>query len=627
MRQNILHNSVRAIDAKLYNAKYYDYMLYRGGVRGDDLLSMDGKLMADFSSLNLMGGRLYSDVSWSGAVNEGVELNDIGLTAMDNGFIKFRKDRITNKEFLDLYLRSKFTIESGDTRFFMTPVTGNTLRFEYPMYENVEENGNKYLSFKGGFYQGFYKLEGYKYQTLPNKVNDSLLLHFDIRPRSDYEVKENSLNAIHGENSGIFFYIGTRAENKFWNFCKTDSEKMEPMRTGHTSAACDTVALNDNWLTKEPEKPVDDEPYIQIGDDYLTFDEEEKKEVEEVISKTKNCTNHPFVFPEDYMRYDFHELSMYTFPSNCGKQEDEKPTKEEEYADKDYFNTDCAECCLQTYLNDDEFEISGESINYSGYTDSEGFAASSHGYTEITTDNKFILFNRTETGYTVDTWTDGTKVTFKNRKPLTGVNYFLLFNRTETGYTTETIEKYEEENQEDYNIYKDIRGNAFGLRITEDGKIGYRYGVLDCSEDNSDRYKVIEEYSKAGIIKNDEWNSVNVKFVVLNPSMDAKCDNRKRKMKIYFYVNGYLKFISKEVDALSFKALDEEYQKQEGVPYNISLGGGTQGLLETILPNYYAISDYILPLEKDFCGTFYGDIKSFKIYGGNIDYPSIKKYL
>jgi hypothetical protein len=49
--------------------------------------------------------------------------------------------------------------------------------------------------------------------------------------------------------------------------------------------------------------------------------------------------------------------------------------------------------------------------------------------------------------------------------------------------------------------------------------------------------------------------------------------------------------------------------------------------LETIMPRYYDISNYILPIERDFCGTFIGDIKSFKIYLGFIDYYSIRNYL
>ena len=45
-------------------------------------------------------------------------------------------------------------------------------------------------------------------------------------------------------------------------------------------------------------------------------------------------------------------------------------------------------------------------------------------------------------------------------------------------------------------------------------------------------------------------------------------------------------FCNKELPKLDLRHLKEEKRKQEGVPFNISLGGGTQGLCETILPNY-----------------------------------------
>ena len=60
--------------------------------------------------------------------------------------------------------------------------------------------------------------------------------------------------------------------------------------------------------------------------------------------------------------------------------------------------------------------------------------------------------------------------------------------------------------------------------------------------------------------------------------------------------------------------LNDIYEKQEGVPYNISLGGGTQGLAETIQPNYMLNPTRVYPLEKAFAGSFIGYLKSFKIY-------------
>ena len=245
-----------------------------------------------------------------------------------------------------------------------------------------------------------------------------------------------------------------------------------------------------------------------------------------------------------------------------------------------------------------------------------------------------------DTGFTVDNWVEGAMVKLQGRKKWGNINYYPFVNRTETGLTVDDLEAFEyddlkayadyygidlNDDSDNFDIYKDIKNNVFALRITENGAIGYRYGILDC--DNEDHhYSVIEEYSKDGMINPDKWNSVNVRFAILNPTND-KCDKRQRKMKIMIYVNGFLVFISKQLNALSFKRLDEIYQKQEGVPYNISLGGGSQGLLESIMPNFYELAQYILPIEKDFCGTFIGDIKNFKIYYGFIDYSTIKNYL
>jgi hypothetical protein len=86
------------------------------------------------------------------------------------------------------------------------------------------------------------------------------------------------------------------------------------------------------------------------------------------------------------------------------------------------------------------------------------------------------------------------------------------------------------------------------------------------------------------------------------------------KMKIMFYVNGKLVYITQDLPPLSLKALNDLYEKQEGIPYNISLGGGTQGLAETIQPNYMLNPTRVYPLEKNFAGSFIGYISSFKIY-------------
>ncbi len=65
-------------------------------------------------------------------------------------------------------------------------------------------------------------------------------------------------------------------------------------------------------------------------------------------------------------------------------------------------------------------------------------------------------------------------------------------------------------------------------------------------------------------------------------------------------------------------------EKQEGVPFNISLGGGTQGLAEMITLNYMAYPEYVFPIEKHFAGTFIGELKTFKFYDCNVNYTEIQ---
>ena len=96
-------------------------------------------------------------------------------------------------------------------------------------------------------------------------------------------------------------------------------------------------------------------------------------------------------------------------------------------------------------------------------------------------------------------------------------------------------------------------------------------------------------------------------------------------MKIFIYVNGYLKLVSQELPEFRFRELNEYYDKQEGVPFSISLGGGTQGLAESMwIDNYTRPYCRILPIEENFGGSFIGDIRSFKFYDCQMQYNEIK---
>jgi hypothetical protein len=584
-------------------------MLYKGETYTQSLGEVSSMAIADFSTLNIVNGILYSTVTWKDAVCSDVVMRDIGMTGIDNGYITYDKDRISNRDFLNIFLHSEKSIEDGDVRLFMTPVTGNTKMYSYPMYLVEDDNGSKYISFRGGFYQGFFKLEGFNYQVLPTTFKNDIVMHFEIRPRTDYDEYNNTVNLIHPENKGIFFFIGTRAENKFW-----------PLYEVSSAITCENKSRNNSLDAYMTDCDGITSDYFQI--------QKPVTNITRWLDFESACTNCDIDSGTTDTDSDIiNEILESPFDNDFLKRYDFMPEKPCGCENSDSVGNNKPYICQKSAIENSYIQDDVVIPDFKTMTDSEGHTLSLRGYYELSeSDNKYLMFDRTKNGFTTQNWVEGTKVKLTGRKHFPDVNYFLIMNRTETGYTTQDIEEYFQQTGTDFNLYKDIRNNVFALRITESGAIGYRYGVLDCSEDNNNKYKIIEEYSKDGMVKMDEWNSINVRFAISNPIIN-KCDNRPKRMRIMIYVNGFLKLISKELDSLSFKGLDEIIEKQEAVPYNISLGGGSIGLLETITPDYYQTSKYVLPIEKDFCGTFIGDIRSFVIYEGFIPYSSIKYYL
>jgi hypothetical protein len=103
-----------------------------------------------------------------------------------------------------------------------------------------------------------------------------------------------------------------------------------------------------------------------------------------------------------------------------------------------------------------------------------------------------------------------------------------------------------------------------------------------------------------------------IKYVADNKS---ECDlklAKPRNGKLKFYVNGMLKFTVYNFPEFIGKRLDEYKAKQVGVPFNFSLGGGSQGLIESQTFGGLDLSDRGLPIETNFAGSFIGGISQFK---------------
>ena len=683
---NILRNYNIPIDFRLMYDEYWDFCLNTDVSFGNRIMKgLQTRCLISYIDTNnpdcVWFDNLYSDNQyiWSDAVNNGVKTDYIGFTGVDNGFISYKKDRISNQIFYDLFTKSNLTIQQNDKRFKLKKVNGNNMLYDYSN-ELVEEDDILCSKLNGGYYQGFFKLFGFDYQVLPSYIRDVWSLEFVLR-KKDYETKDNILNKYNPNNKGIFFYIGTRAENKFWELYNTDKSKFDDN--------CRIEYNNDNYFGDNSNYKLNNSDVINY--DYFANDPEEDTVItdknylgEPEYINDRNCqllSNYDFSL-DPYVIWDYSENKTYDKKNNSNSQISKYFLNEYNYAQNNScpcqckknienkckcltskipnpywytrFETDictnkncdepisnnhgCGECdeyfidnyydefnngCCNTegYLVEDEYYMPDVSLDNISFKTSDGHDLDKNGYYEIISDNKFLLFNNTPTGYTTNNWIEGLSVAFTGRTSSFKGNYYLLLNHTKTGYTINDIDEYLSKIENTYDVINDIVNNAFALRIRDDNSIGYRYLINDC--ESEDGYKIIEEYSMPNVITNDKWDVINVKFKIID---NIKTHNKNRKLKIFIYVNGFLVFISQEIPDFNFKELKDVFDKQECVPFSISLGGGTQGLCDKIWINYYELPKKILPIEKNFAGSFIGDFKSFKFYNCNLNFKEIKNH-
>ena len=243
----------------------------------------------------------------------------------------------------------------------------------------------------------------------------------------------------------------------------------------------------------------------------------------------------------------------------------------------------------------------------------------------VGTNNKHITYNRTRNGFValdghIDT---DINVKFDDRYP--DENYFILMNRAKNGYTALTASELRGSlygGKQSYDILADLFRNALAFQIKDDGSIGYKFMVKDC--DSETGYTIKEEWSYPGMVHNDMWCHIAVRVVPVIkystekynyiPTMDY--------MRLMFYVNGKLVLYSRQIPTLLLRMLNDTYEKQEAVPYNISIGGGTQGLCDVIY-SLNSIPDDVLYLEKEFGGSFIGYFKTFRFHTCNLNYQQI----
>lgn len=142
-----------------------------------------------------------------------------------------------------------------------------------------------------------------------------------------------------------------------------------------------------------------------------------------------------------------------------------------------------------------------------------------------------------------------------------------------------------------------ITNNTIAFEITQDRRLGYKYvngeGMV-MSDTSPATFNQTGFTMIAMVFTPDE---------VLDPA-DIECAEQ-RTGKLIFYVNGRAIWTIKEFPEFYFKSFANDKEKQEGVPYSISWGGGSFGLAESW---HYDYQTYIIYSGQD---TDYIDSKFF----------------
>ena len=635
---NLNHDNKNVAKLILNDDEYWDFHVIRGGLcsnsRGSSKLH-DDSLIADVRFGEDCGEWVSSSpkYKWENAVALQQTLFNISYVGVDNGLFLFRKDRINNKEFTEIFRNNKLTIDEGDTRLRLHAVSGNTQQYEYPM---SCENGVAKLN--GGFYQGFFKTNCDKYQVLPSefKGGETFNFEFTLKPCELDKESDKTLNDKYPSNKGIFFYIGTRAENKWiYRYDKDDMDGLE---------ACNQLGMGDFVEDGDIDKDtyiIGDllgeliefegyDPFDLDNDDYFGdnkyFDESlyeedpcEWDDMSDYLVIETRKTPKLIDESQDHETLDWgceeepKKPSLTPFFNGCGcsvRRKPKSPSEGQETTKNQVYYVFGEDDGYLDGLN--ELEDYADSVDYIeeeldlsafDYETDNGFSLSDANMYYFMTDNKFLMFDRTKSGYNVSNWVEGTEMMYYGRRSQFKGNLFILMHRGNGGYDVTSIESVKSANDNYYNPYEDIYDNALAFRITDEGAIGYRLLTKDCEKEGRDKTLLMEGYSKNGVVPMCEWSVVNI-----------RADFSDTKMRFWFYLDGRLVFVSKFLPKINLRELDDLYEKQEGVPYSISVGGGTQGLAETIGYNYMLNPTRVYPLEKYFSGSFIGYISSFRLY-------------
>jgi hypothetical protein len=603
----------------------------------------------------LISENYYNDLQLDLSCFSSKTICDIGLTGTDNGLVtKMTGETITYTNGLlpdiDKFDRKKF-----DRRLKFHQVTGYTWNPNHrfsgvtagTMYEVVSYNATNvgiYHELYGGFYQGFYELFGYDYQILPERYPKGWTVEMTLKPRFTNEYVPQSgqttLNEYYPNNSGIFFYMGTRAENKYWHHANgmnsgyTAYTRVTETLTGETTCMCEN--LNPGYTSSsttyfnmtEVSGLLLISPNLlwEAGDEILVYHDFENYVLGDVTGYTASTGYIGFtvterVHPTDFKFWLIDKPNFLEYNvSNCYSVY--PPTGTTNYH---YTNTPC---CTgpQDWVDDLNTWYDSMSnalaIRFSGDPQNPKICVRTLTFTGdcIFTGACETLDRESVTGYSINNYC--------STKRIYDICSGTTYDEQEHWVLVDAVfERYTWFDTCDL-VYR--------------GGLGVITSIPYTASTNQNSVSLISPP-----ITHYQLIPPVIELVELNNNWLLEKDYRKGKFKIY--VNG-LHFVTFDnVEEIIPRGLYGPKETQVGVPFNISWGGGTQGLHENLvfsaMPtsfiNQYIQDPELFPpnilsgtslsalttnilLEQNFGGTFDGGISMFNMYAKPLSVPEIQ---
>ena len=498
------------------------------------------------------------------------DLCDVGLTGIDNGLVKkMSGETIQINTGLYTTQSDKFSRYKYDRRMKMHPITGfttsenrlwNDNSYDYNLdYVNVGGDIGYVARLNGGFFQGFYKVPGYDYQIFPQRPNLGWTAEFMLKYRWTGDTSVG-LNARYPENKGTFFYLGSRAENKFYHYAD-GSPKQD---SGYTRVTSGLTCMNTCACNLLGSNPSDCLPVYQPsgGTSYN-------------CSCGCNCSCEVNAqYPELDPLYDGVSNGLSLRLSG---------------------DTGNPRLCVKTYRITGGCETTGTCLTGVTYT----------------------------TGTSVTEWCS-TRGIFDECSGTTYVN----------------VEHWV---QIDAVFQRNEWFDACDLSMK--GGLGLIAKEIYTATTANNSVSLIEP----PITHEPDYDPATTEVVIFNDNWTAEEKYRLGTLK--FYVNGKLFMVAENFEEIIPRLLNTPKEKQIGVGYNISLGGGTQGLHDNLtfsggcpetiddivyqqdpecltthdLDNtiYSGLTTHI-KLEEYFGGSLIGDISSFRMYTEPLNASQIK---